>query len=162
MRYNSIIPYDTVNTDNGFTCSIFFQGCTRHCVNCFNKETWDFSGGIEFTPTLQQKFIDLCNDKDISCVSILGGEPLDQDMIEFVVWLKQLKQEVKKPIYLWSSYTMKEIKHTKYRRQVLKYIDVLIDGRYIDELHDFRLKLRGSSNQHIWRKGAFGFWKKSE
>lgn len=146
MRYSDIIDIDVVN-GVGVTCSIFFQGCSHHCHNCFNPNTWDFDGGEEFTKERQLEFIELCENSYIDCISILGGEPLQQNCIEFSEFLSNLKT-IKKPIFLWSGYTYEEILDLK-KWYILLDIDYLIDGRYVEELKDYTLHLRGSSNQRI-------------
>lgn len=159
MRYAQIREMDIVN-GVGVACSIFFQGCMHHCKDCFNKETWNFSGGQLFTAKKQLEFQRLCQSPNVDCVSFLGGEPLDQPLDELEHFLSILKKNVDKPFYFWSGYTMAEIKKDKKKKEILKYIDVLIDGEYKEELKDYRLTLRGSSNQNIWMKSKLGFWKK--
>jgi anaerobic ribonucleoside-triphosphate reductase activating protein len=78
MRYASIREMDITN-GIGIGVSLFVQGCTHHCKGCFNPETWDFNGGKEWTQDIENKFIELCKRPHIDCVSILGGEPFDQD-----------------------------------------------------------------------------------
>ena len=146
MRYSQIRSID-ISNGVGVACSIFFQGCGHRCFNCFNKETWDFSGGYEFTKDMQNEFVELCKKPYIDCVSILGGEPLQQHRAEFSDFLDSL-QSINKPIYLWSGYTYEEIMNSD-NSYVLEKIDYLIDGKYVEELKDYTLKLRGSSNQRI-------------
>lgn len=145
MRYASIRNMDIVN-GQGIACSIFFQGCSNHCNGCFNKETWDFNGGKEFTKELQDKFIELCKSPMIDCISLLGGEPLDQPLDELECFLKRLKV-LNKPIYLWSGYLFNKM--NKCQIEAIKYVNVLIDGRFEQDKKDLTLKLRGSSNQRI-------------
>ena len=149
MKYASIREMDITN-GIGIGCSIFLQGCSRHCFNCFNKETWDFNSGKEFTEEIEKQFIGLCNKSYIKFVSILGGEPFDQskDLYNFLI---KLKKEVNKPIYIWSGYTYEELVKKEYAKDCIKekLFDFLIDGKYIDELKDYKLKLKGSSNQRV-------------
>lgn len=158
MRYNKIRSMD-ISNGVGIACSLFVQGCSHHCKNCFNPETWDFNAGKEWTKEIEDKFIELCQNEHIDCVSILGGEPFDQD--EHIYWfLKRLKHEVNKPLYLWTGYKIEYLLTRDVPRDCLKenLIDYLIDGEYVDELRDLNLELRGSSNQRIinvkeWLKG---------
>lgn len=158
MRYNKIRSMD-ISNGVGIACSLFVQGCSHHCKNCFNPETWDFNAGKEWTKEIEDKFIELCKNEHIDCVSILGGEPFDQD--EHIYWLlKRLKYEVNKPLYLWTGYKIEYLLVKDVPRDCLKenLIDYLIDGEYVDELRDLNLELRGSSNQRIinikeWLKG---------
>lgn len=131
--------------------SLFVQGCHFHCKNCFNEETWDFKGGHEWTQESKNKFLELMNKPYIKRVSILGGEPLADENVEDVVDLmKTVKEKYPdKDIWVYSGYTMETIKKRKLN-DVLKYADVIVDGRYIEELRDITLKFRGSINQRIW------------
>ena len=146
MRYAQINEMDTVN-GYGVCTSIFFQGCTHHCDGCFNKSTWDFKGGKEFTEEIQAEFIKACQEPYIAGISLLGGEPLQQPHDEIKSFLKRLKT-LNKTIYLWSGSTYGELVKSPYA-DCLQYIDVLIDGEFKKELADFRLHLRGSKNQRI-------------
>ena len=150
MRYASIRDMDIVN-GVGIACSLFVQGCSHHCKNCFNYETWDFNGGKEWTKEIEDEFIEICKRPYIDCVSILGGEPLDQDL-DMLELLRRIKKEVGKPIYLWTGYTWETIFSNEdyvLEMLILSLCDYVIDGEYIDDLKDYRLKLRGSSNQRI-------------
>ena len=147
MRYASIRDMDVVN-GIGIACSLFVQGCLHHCYNCFNQETWDFKKGKEWTQEIENKFIELCKRPFIDCVSILGGEPFQQGE-DFYELLKKLKHDVNKPIFVWTGYKFEEIMESYPMQKCLIYIDYLIDGKYIDSLKDYKLSLRGSSNQRI-------------
>ena len=150
MRYASIRDMDIVN-GVGIACSLFVQGCSHHCKNCFNQETWDFNGGKEWTKEIEDEFIEICKRPYIDCASILGGEPLDQDL-DMLELLRRIKKEVGKPIYLWTGYTWETIFSNEdyvLEMLILSLCDYVIDGEYIDDLKDYRLKLRGSSNQRI-------------
>jgi anaerobic ribonucleoside-triphosphate reductase activating protein len=147
MRYASIRDMDVVN-GIGIACSLFVQGCLHHCYNCFNQETWDFNKGKEWTQETENKFIELCKKPFIDCVSILGGEPFQQGE-DFYELLKKLKHDVNKPIFVWTGYKFEEIMESYPMQKCLIYIDYLIDGKYIDSLKDYKLSLRGSSNQRI-------------
>ena len=146
MKYNKIRKTDIANGP-GIRVSIFMQGCAFHCKNCFNSETWDFDKGIEFTDDTIETVLELCSNPHISGLSILGGEPMHPNNI---IGTTRLAMAYKarypdKPLWVWSGYTYEDLKD----KDVLRYIDVLVDGRYKDELHDFRLKWRGSSNQRV-------------
>lgn len=147
MRYNKIRKMD-ISNGPGIRVSIFMQGCTFNCKNCFNKETHDFNGGKEFTDEVIEKVIKLAEPDEIKGLSILGGEPLHPKNIEGTTKLaKKFKSVYKdKNIWLWTGFLFdKNLKDF----EILNYIDVLVDGVYKDELHDFRLKYRGSSNQRV-------------
>lgn len=147
MRYNQIREMD-ISNGPGVRVSIFMQGCHFHCKNCFNKETWDFEGGEEFTEDTVKKVLQLSNKEYIKGLSILGGEPMHPNNIEGTTKLaKAFKEEYPdKTIWVWSGYRFdKDLKD----KDVLKYIDVLVDGTYTEELHNPTLKWRGSSNQRV-------------
>ena len=147
MRYNLIRGMD-ISNGPGVRVSIFMQGCSFHCKNCFNQETWDFEGGKEFNDDTINKVLELCNKKHIKGLSILGGEPMHPSNIEGTTKLaKAFKEKFPdKNLWVWSGYKFDEDLKDK---EVVKYIDVLVDGTYKDELHDFNLKWKGSSNQRV-------------
>lgn len=153
VKYNTIRDMDISNGE-GIACSIFFQGCSHHCEGCFNPETWSFDTGKEFTEEVQHKFIEMCKKPYIKCISLLGGEPFDQDSYELYNFLKRLKQEVNKPVYLWTGYLYEELLEKDCNIKNIfeeKLISVLIDGEFILQKRDLMLKLRGSSNQRVIR-----------
>ena len=147
MRYNVVRKMD-ISNGPGVRVSVFMQGCEFHCKNCFNPETWDFEKGEEFTEETIDEVLDLCDKNYIKGLSILGGEPMHPKNIEATTKLaKAFKEKFpNKNIWAWSGFEFdKYIKD----KEVAKYIDVLVDGRYVDELHDPTLKWKGSSNQRV-------------
>ena len=146
MRYNKIRKMD-ISNGPGIRVSIFMQGCTFHCKNCFNSETWNFNKGIEFTDETINTVLELCSNSHVTGLSILGGEPLHEKNILGTTKLSKLFKEKypDKSLWIWTGNLFEDIKE----KEVLNYIDVLVDGRYEDELHDFRLKWCGSSNQRV-------------
>lgn len=147
MRYNKIRKMD-ISDGPGVRVSIFIQGCTFSCKNCFNPETHDFSGGIEFTNQTIDRILELCSNENIEGLSILGGEPLHPKNIEGTTELvKTVKEKLpNKNIWVWSGFLFdKDLKG----KEILNYIDVLVDGQYVDELNNLKLKWRGSSNQRV-------------
>ena len=147
MRYNLIRKMD-ISNGPGVRVSIFMQGCSFHCKNCFNPETWNFEGGKEFTDDTINQVLELSNKDQIKGLSILGGEPMHPKNIEGTTKLaKAFKEKYpNKNIWVWSGFRFDQDLKDK---EVLKYIDVLVDGQYKDELHDFTLKWKGSSNQRV-------------
>lgn len=147
MRYNKIRKMD-ISNGPGIRVSIFMQGCTFNCKNCFNKETHDFNGGKEFTDETIDKIIELAKPDYIVGLSILGGEPLHPKNIEGTTKLAKKFKSVypDKNIWVWSGFLFDK---NIINFEILNYIDVLVDGVYKDELHDFTLKYRGSSNQRV-------------
>ncbi len=147
MRFNKIRKMD-ISNGPGIRVSIFMQGCTFNCKNCFNKETHDFNGGKEFTDETIDKVIELAKPDYIVGLSILGGEPLHPKNIEGTTKLAKKFKSVypDKNIWVWSGFLFDK---NIINFEILNYIDVLVDGVYKDELHDFTLKYRGSSNQRV-------------
>ncbi|MBU5331703.1 anaerobic ribonucleoside-triphosphate reductase activating protein [Anaerocolumna aminovalerica] len=149
MRYAKI-RYMDISNGHGIRVSLFVQGCNFKCKGCFNQDSWDFNGGKVWTKEIEDNFIELCKKSYIDAISILGGEPLqqDEDLLKLVI---RLKKEVKKPISLWTGYNFENIPNSK--KVILNFIDEITDGQFIEELKDFNLKFKGSSNQHVYKKG---------
>lgn len=147
MRYNVIRKMD-ISNGPGVRVSIFMQGCEFHCKNCFNKETWDFAGGKEFTQSTIDEVLDLCGQGHIKGLSILGGEPMHPNNIEATTKLaKAFKEKYpNKSLWAWSGFKFDEYLKDK---EIVKYLDVVVDGTYNDDLFDPTLKWRGSANQRV-------------
>lgn len=141
MNFASIRNFD-VSNGLGIGIALYVQGCHFHCKNCFNQITWDFNGGKEWTSNIENKFIELANNKYVDRVSILGGEPLTPENYDTVL---SLCKKLSKKIWVYTGYTYE----TLCDREILNYIDILVDGKYVDELRDLNLAFRGSSNQRI-------------
>lgn len=122
------------------------QGCPIHCKNCFNKETWDFNGGEEWTQEVEEKFLKLVNRDYIQRVSILGGEPLASQNVETVQHILSIIPSNKQK-WLYTGYQFENLNIKQ--MLAVSHANYLVDGNYIDELRDMRLDFRGSSNQRI-------------
>lgn len=146
MRYGQIRKYDVANGE-GIRTVIFVTGCTHNCKNCFNRDYMDFNFGDEWTNNETSKVISYLQDENVSGLTLLGGEPMQN--LELIEVLKEIKKHVNKSIWIYSGYTFDEIMENKKRVELLKECDILVDGRFVDELKDLRLKFRGSSNQRI-------------
>ena len=148
MKYAQIREMDVTN-GNGIGVALFTQGCPYHCKNCFNPETWDFDKGIDWTKETENKIIELLKPEYITRLTILGGEPLIERNIEpLTALLKRVKVIYPdKQVWLYTGGDF-EVLEGLYE-EIFQYIDILIDGRYIDDLRDYKLKWRGSSNQRI-------------
>lgn len=148
MRYAEIKQYDVANTPN-ISCTVFFTGCVLNCKGCFNKEIQDFNVGKEWTKEVEDTFISQCKNSHVKYVALLGGDPLQQSIAPMMNLLKRLKEEVDKPIWVWTGLAWEELIRQYHRTLFLPYIDILIDGKFIMEKKDLSLKHRGSSNQRI-------------
>ena len=148
MKYAQIREMDVTN-GNGIGVALFTQGCPYHCKNCFNPETWDFDKGTDWTKETENKIIELLKPEYITRLTILGGEPLIERNIEpLIALLKRVKGVYPdRQVWLYTGGDF-EVLEGLYE-EIFQYIDVLIDGRYIDDLRDYKLKWRGSSNQRI-------------
>lgn len=149
MRFSKIKNNDIVN-GVGITLSVWTQGCPHHCSGCFNKETWDFNSGKEFTNDDLNYIISNIDSFNVKRnLSVLGGEPLCPQNVEGVINLcKEFKKVYPdKLIYLWTGYTIEEFNQKQ--KQILEYVDFIIDGKFEEAKKNLNLKLRGSSNQRI-------------
>ena len=147
MKYNKIRKMDIADGP-GVRVSIFMQGCSFNCKNCFNPETHDFAGGKDFTQNTVNRVLELCDKDYVEGLSILGGEPMHPKNIQGTTELaKAFKEKFpNKSLWVWSGFTFdRDLKD----KDALKYIDVLVDGQYVDELHNPKLEWKGSSNQRV-------------
>lgn len=138
-----------ISNGPGVRVSIFLQGCEFHCEGCFNSETWDFGGGNDFTDETLTTLLDLCSGKVIAGLSVLGGEPLHVSnlptTLRIVKAFKQCYPE--KTIWMWTGFLFERLSPAQ--REVLDYIDVLVDGQFKIDLKDLSLAYCGSSNQRV-------------
>ena len=152
MNYTQINRFDTTNGE-GVRISLFVSGCTLNCKGCFNKIAQNFKAGSEFTDETLEQIVSLLDDEDIDGISILGGDPLEpkniQDIFNVVFYIKKVLPS--KTIWVWTGRLLEDIKVTF--PQILEYIDVLIDGPFIQELRDPECTYFGSRNQRLLRKG---------
>lgn len=156
MNYGEIKKYDIANGE-GVRVSLFVSGCTHHCKGCFNEETWDFNFGNLFTEDTEAEIIEALTHNFISGLSLLGGEPFEKENQRILLpFLKKVKDLFPgKNIWCYTGYTLDRdlLKDSRvrceYTDEMLKYIDVLVDGRFIEELKDISLPFCGSSNQRI-------------
>lgn len=148
LNYADIKKFDIANAPK-VSCTIFFSGCTHNCNGCFNKEVQNFNYGKPFTEEVMDYFIGLAKNEQVKNICILGGEPFQQDLYIMLEFLKRLRDEVNKPIWVWSGYIYEEIIRDSNKTKLLEYIDVLIDGRFQLDKRDLTLRFRGSSNQRV-------------
>lgn len=158
MHYGAIKNCDIAN-GNGVRVSLFVSGCTHHCKNCFNPETWSFTYGEPFTENTEQKLLDLLAPSYIKGLSLLGGEPFEpQNQHVLLPFLKKVREKYpQKDIWCYTGYTLETdlLSDSRARTEdtdgMLSMIDVLIDGEFVEELKNIRLRFRGSENQRILR-----------
>lgn len=156
MNYGEIKSCDIANGE-GVRVSLFVSGCTHHCKNCFNAETWDFNFGKPFTREVEDKIIEELAPDYIDGFSLLGGEPfepLNQKVL--LPFLRRIKDKYpQKSVWCYTGYLFdKELKsesraRCKYTDEMLSLIDVLVDGEFVQELYDISLQFKGSTNQRI-------------
>lgn len=148
MKYNYIDKCEAIN-GIGFGVSLYTQGCPYHCPGCFNPETWDFDKGKDWTADSENYIITLLKSNYIKRLTILGGEPLIERNIKPLTALlnkvKQLYPDKQIWLYTGGIFESVSIKNN----ELMKYIDIMVDGQYKKELRDITLKFRGSSNQRI-------------
>lgn len=147
MNYAQIRRYDVANGP-GIRSTIFVTGCTHNCYNCFNKEYQDFNYGKAWTEKETREVIEYLKLDEVKGLTLLGGEPF-QNEVDLLKVVKDIKKEVQKGIWVFSGYTYEEILRDKNKTELLKECDVLVDGRFVEDLKDLILRFRGSSNQRI-------------
>ncbi|BEH91653.1 MAG: anaerobic ribonucleoside-triphosphate reductase activating protein [Turicibacter sp.] len=149
MYYAQIRKFDTAN-GTGIRSTLFVSGCTHKCKGCFNQDYKHFRYGHPWTKEIEDKFIEHIKNPNVHGVTILGGEPMDQvrdtDLKDLVC---RIKEETGQNIWIYSGYTFEEIMMHKKTKEILKYCDILVDGPFIEEQKDLRLRFKGSKNQRI-------------
>ena len=158
MKYAKIKKCDVANGP-GVRVSLFDSGCNHHCKNCFNREAWDFNYGKEFTEDEQNEIIEDLKPEYITGLSLLGGEPFERTNQEGLVPLiKKVKEKYpNKKIWCYTGFTfdnqiigeMIKKEGRKTTKEMLENIDYIVDGKFIEELKDPKLRFKGSSNQRI-------------
>ena len=171
MRYSTIYKCD-ISDGPGTRIGLYTQGCYHKCEKCFNKHTWDFKGGKELTEEVIKKIFELCRKDYISGLSIVGGDPLclfdteylesigiesdyRKPLVNIITKFKELYPN--KTIWLWTGYLWEELVEydkdlsifQKNISEILPYIDVIVDGPFMEEYKVLNLKYRGSTNQRI-------------
>lgn len=157
MNYCGITKCDQLNGD-GFRVVLWVSGCSHHCKNCQNPETWNPEAGSKFDENAKNELFRELEKDWCSGITFSGGDPLFEGNRREVI---DLSSEIKerfpnKTIWLYTGYTLKEINEESSMSEILPLLDVLIDGEFMEELADPSLHWRGSSNQKIWRKSCNG------
>lgn len=157
MKYAEIKYCDIAN-GLGVRTSLFVSGCTHRCKGCFNEIAWDFRYGEDFTGETIETLLKSCEPGYIRGLSLLGGEPMEpENQRALLPLLKQFKERFPgKDIWCYSGYTYETDilapsgrAHCEVTDELLKYIDILVDGEFEQDRYDISLKFRGSSNQRV-------------
>ena len=156
MYYGEIKNCDIANGE-GVRVTLFVSGCTNHCKNCFQPQTWDFDYGQPFTAETEQRILDLLAPSYISGLTLLGGEPFEPaNQRVLVPFLYRVREAYpKKNIWAFSGFTYEELSadgtycRCEVTDEMLSLLDILVDGRFVEELKDISLRFRGSSNQRL-------------
>ncbi len=155
MNYGNIKFCDIAN-GIGIRTVLFVSGCTHHCKGCFQPETWDFNYGQPYTEATEQAILDSLAPSYIHGLTLLGGEPMEPDNQRALLpLLRRLKTDYPtKTVWCYSGYTYEELTGQSRARcevtdEMLSYIDVLVDGEYIEEKRNISLRFRGSENQRL-------------
>ncbi len=159
MNYAQLRTMDIANGD-GIRVSLFVSGCTHNCKGCFNLEYQDFSYGEKMDFTVSEKIISLISKSQYKGLTLIGGEPFQN--LELVEYVKPIRKFVddynktldidslsRKDIWVYSGYTLEQILKDEKKLELLKLTDVLVDGLFVEELLNLKLKFRGSSNQRV-------------
>lgn len=156
MNYASIVRADIANGE-GFRVSLFVTGCLRNCPGCFNKQAQNPAFGKLFDEEAKKKIFAELDNEWCKGLSVLGGEPmsrLSDNRAQVIAFCKEVKEKYPdKDIWMWSGYTMEELMSMPDTKDIFKYIDVLVDGPFVQEKKDLSIPFRGSSNQRILHKG---------
>ena len=157
MHYCEIKNCDIANGP-GVRVSLFVSGCTNHCEECFQPQTWDFDYGKPFTEETEQQILTMLAPDYIKGLTLLGGEPFEpENQRRLLPFVKKVRQTYpNKTIWSFSGFTLdKELTvpgsypHCEVTEELLSLLDVLVDGRYCKELRNISLRFRGSSNQRL-------------
>ena len=156
MNYATIKKHDIAN-GTGIRVSLFVSGCTHHCKGCFNPETWDFNYGSEYTEATQNEILQALAPSYIKGLTLLGGEPFEpQNQPTLLKLCKKVKEQYpNKTIWCYTGYNYEmdilagRLGDHEITDAMIHLIDVLVDGPYVEELRNIRLKFRGSENQRV-------------
>lgn len=154
MNYCDIKKVDVANGP-GIRVSLFVSGCTHHCKNCFNPETWDFNYGKAFTSHTIDTILAYMEPAHIKGLTLLGGDPVEPENQKALLPLLQKVKETypDKTIWCYTGYTFESDilgsmwEQYPFTKEFFSYVDVLVDGEFVEELKDLSLKFKGSSNQ---------------
>lgn len=150
MNYISYNKCDVMNGE-GIRCVLWCSGCNHKCIGCFSKESWKFCNGISFNTEMQNKVIEDLSPDYISGLTLSGGDSLHpRNAIDLITFIKRLKEDLPtKTIWCYTGYRFEELLNNQIQRDFLGYVDILVDGKFQQELYEPDLLFRGSANQRI-------------
>lgn len=154
MNYAGIKKLDVANGP-GLRVTLFVSGCTHHCKGCFNKETWDFNYGAPFTEATIEEILTELRRPQVAGLTLLGGEPLEHvNQQGLLPLLRRVKAEFpEKPLWCFTGYDFEKdvlgrmVAEWEETEEFLSYLDILVDGEFVEEKKDLNLQFKGSSNQ---------------
>ena len=154
--YYSAIKYCDIANGTGVRTTLFVSGCRNHCEGCFQPDTWNFCNGNPYTAEIEKQILDSIEPYYVSGLTLLGGDPFEEENQEGLIeLLRKFKAAYpEKDVWAFTGYLYDELlpggrKHTEYTDEMLSLIDILVDGPFVMDLKNLRLKFRGSSNQRI-------------
>lgn len=159
MNYSAIKYYDVANGP-GVRVSLFVSGCRHHCKNCFNEVAWSFDSGNPFTEKEVNDIIEHLKPSYIEGITILGGEPFEpenqSETLKLIIKVRETFPQ--KSIWIYSGFTLDQLREGSRAsgdtcNKILSFVDVLVDGPFIEDLKDISLRFRGSRNQRILHRG---------
>jgi anaerobic ribonucleoside-triphosphate reductase activating protein len=157
MMYYGTIKKNDIANGEGVRTTLFVSGCRNKCKNCFNPETWSFTYGEPFTEEVAERILATFNSSFVTGMTILGGEPMEaENQRDLLPFLRRVRDAYPtKTIWIYSGFTYEELHDPACRARceatdgILSLIDVLVDGRYVEEKRNISLRFRGSENQRL-------------
>lgn len=156
MHYGKILSHDIAN-GTGVRVTLFVSGCTNRCKGCFQPQTWDFHYGSPFTSETEDTLVEMLSEPYIDGLTLLGGEPFEPENQRCLVpVLQRIRKELpSKTVWAFSGFTFEQMTNEsapcrcEVTDELLSILDVLVDGRFVEELKNPFLRFRGSSNQRL-------------
>ena len=155
MHYGKINKCDIANGE-GIRVSLFVSGCRNRCKGCFQPETWDFHYGMSYDSAAESEILSALDNSSVRGLTILGGEPMEpENQADVLSLLRRFKDRFpEKTAWLYTGNTYEELtgvhkNHTEHTYEILSLVDILVDGRFIEEEKSLGLRFRGSKNQRV-------------
>ena len=152
MNYHNITKDDMLNGD-GLRVVLWVAGCSHHCKGCQNPVTWDPNGGIPFDDAAKKEIFEQLDQSYISGITFSGGDPLFcSNRKEIISLAKEIKEKYPdKTIWVYTGYLLSEIENMEDCKEITKYADVIVEGKFVEELADMNYPWAGSTNQKVIR-----------